>query len=971
MSIDIHRAAVHVLRGILAASLLTLAACPPPIVMSMLNQQKDTTPPAVTITFPTDGSSYPSTVVVTGTAVDFTNTKGTPGKVVKLRYDFTPASIPGQDIISALKPDGTYSFQFPTAAFSGAVLVTVTATDWDGNKATASITLVNNGSVPSFGVAPGNHQVTLTWSPVPLAQSYSVYYTSNGTPPSPTNGTVVNGLVSGVTLPSLQNGAMYSFLLQAHSSSGPDNWSNVTKAIPLSTLTLAPQATTSQYGQVTVSWKGTAANTPVQVFRSLGSTPTGFFNLTGPITGTSFVDFSVTPGQTYWYQVVPASYSTVASAAVPGMASPLTSLNKRITNTYSASNATDVAVFSVVPSTPPYYAAVVDGNDDMVRVYNVTTDPAMSGSPSFSVAAFGGATSATAITWDGNNSLVVVGPDASSNVRLGSVFFNGASISVYGSAAVSAPQASRIYDVRANGSLAFVAEGYQGVQVWDYITTRATPVLKGAQYNPGAGLTDARSIALHGAVFFLAAYNHGVMVFDINGATGDITPRTFGSIQNLPLNELLWPTAVTYTGAGPTGYLYVADAATGLVTISFDITLSPGTFATLGTLQIPGVATHIAEDFTYGRTYIASYDQGLQIVNSGNPAKLAMFDSYQIAAGRFATRVALSDKFAYAVDGNIEVVNPNTQIESGTVDPAFFTLNVSSATGGSAADVKVEGSTAYVAASSGLNVYDVSSPASPVLKGSANTGFSYGYMAAVGSNVYVAAQTAGLQIFDVSTPTSPALVGSYSYPSSEYARDVALDGDYALIADNANGLLVVDVSTPASPVLKARYPTPSAAFGVKLVGTTLYVFDFTDMQILDVTDPTHPIGRGQWRTFTGVITGGDVVGNYAYVAATGLVVLDISNPLNPVQKAASYPFNQTPLRVKVVGSFAFASSGAFGNPGGLQVYDITNPLEPVFKGFYYEGPTTSNNGLDVSGNYVFFADDTGEKSVTVNYTPVP
>ena len=565
---------------------------------------------------------------------------------------------------------------------------------------------------------------------------------------------------------------------------------------------------------------------------------------------------------------------------------------------------------------------------------------------------------------------MVVGQDTNGKARVGSLFVGDPLHPSYnGGATVGTASTFKIYDVKANGTLAYISEGYQGVQVIDYTNNPAVPSEVGAY----TASTDARGCYLLGSVLYLSAFNHGVNIFDVDssgGRSGKIVPRTFTGSQggmNIPVLQLQWPTSVWVIGS----YMWVADAASGLVTITTSDGFSQN-FTTAGTLQVPGVPTELAVDFTNGLAYIASYDHVLQIVNIGNFSQPTLFDSYQIPAGSFATRVAISNKFAYVVDGSVEVVNPNTMIEINGHDPAYYTFGPPGGVSGSAADVKVQGTTAYVAASGGLNVYDVSSPTSPVALGSVSSNPSYGYMTVVGTKVYIASGSSGLQIYDVSTPSSPVWVGNYSLPVSESAQDVTLDGDYALIADNANGLLVVDVSAPASPVLKAQYPTPSAAYGLRLVGTTLYVFDRTDMLILDMTDPTHPLLKGEWHTFTETIRGGDVAGNFAYVAASGLVVLDVSNPLNPIEKASSYPYNQTPLRVKLVGSFAFASSGGPGSPGGLQVYDVTNPVEPVFKGFYYDPSGSADHiGLDVSGNYVFFAYDQGLKVTTPGYAAVP
>jgi hypothetical protein len=47
-------------------------------------------------------------------------------------------------------------------------------------------------------------------------------------------------------------------------------------------------------------------------------------------------------------------------------------------------------------------------------------------------------------------------------------------------------------------------------------------------------------------------------------------------------------------------------------------------------------------------------------------------------------------------------------------------------------------------------------------------------------------------IVDISDKSAPALAGSYD--TAGFARDVAVSGDYAYVADYDNGLVIVDVS---------------------------------------------------------------------------------------------------------------------------------------------------------------------------------
>ena len=210
----------------------------------------------------------------------------------------------------------------------------------------------------------------------------------------------------------------------------------------------------------------------------------------------------------------------------------------------------------------------------------------------------------------------------------------------------------------------------------------------------------------------------------------------------------------------------------------------------------------------------------------------------------------------------MEVINPNILIDYYTpVDPPFYSVNFPSGFGSGAADVKVQGTTGYVATAGGLEVYNVSNPTSPSLLGSVSS-TAYGYMQVVGGMAYVASGGSGLKIYDVSNSSSPTSVGSYA---SANAQDVALDGDYAMIADGADGLRVVDVSTPSAPVLQNPLPHALRLWWREAGGDTFVPFRLLRhadpqrhgphspvgeriMACADTTDGNH--GRGRLRATT-------------------------------------------------------------------------------------------------------------------------
>lgn len=121
--------------------------------------------------------------MVSGTVTDRASPSGEPGSVRAVRYSTLPEAVPGSELLPAA--DGSFGFSFSTTGFpAGPIVVRVEAEDRNGNCGEASITLLDEGAVPSFRADPGNGRVTVSWEPAPLAGSYTLYYTTNGTIPS-------------------------------------------------------------------------------------------------------------------------------------------------------------------------------------------------------------------------------------------------------------------------------------------------------------------------------------------------------------------------------------------------------------------------------------------------------------------------------------------------------------------------------------------------------------------------------------------------------------------------------------------------------------------------------------------------------------------------------------------------------------------------------------------------------------------
>ena len=131
------------------------------------------------------------------------------------------------------------------------------------------------------------------------------------------------------------------------------------------------------------------------------------------------------------------------------------------------------------------------------------------------------------------------------------------------------------------------------------------------------------------------------------------------------------------------------------------------------------------------------------------------------------------------------------------------------------------GNLAYIADSySGVQIIDISNPASPAFKGSYQTPSYANDVEIVGNLAYIAGDYSGVQIIDISNSASPALKGSYQTS----ARDVEIVGNLAYIANYySSGVQIIDISNTASPSFKAFYGTPGHAQAVKVVNNKAYV----------------------------------------------------------------------------------------------------------------------------------------------------
>jgi hypothetical protein len=200
----------------------------------------------------------------------------------------------------------------------------------------------------------------------------------------------------------------------------------------------------------------------------------------------------------------------------------------------------------------------------------------------------------------------------------------------------------------------------------------------------------------------------------------------------------------------------------------------------------------------------------------------------------------------------------------------------------------------------------------------------------------------GLQVVDISNPANPRRVGGYADAKDltgfVFNQSVVVAGDYAYVANGTNGLLVLDVSDPTSITKVGGCEIGTEVWQIAVSGHFAYLAGTYDLHVIDISNPVNPllVGRyelpeeGGWWIYTIA-----VAGKYVYLnlnvcgpgAACRLEVIDISNPSHP-ERVGSGPYF-----ADGVGGMAVSGNQIYlaGGPEGLLILEMQPFIKSVAK----------------------------------------
>jgi len=310
-----------------------------------------------------------------------------------------------------------------------------------------------------------------------------------------------------------------------------------------------------------------------------------------------------------------------------------------------------------------------------------------------------------------------------------------------------------------------------------------------------------------------------------------------------------------------------------------------------------------------GLTFVANYDQGLEIINSTDPSNPVKLSSKRTQGN--ALDVYVKGNFAYVSQGSsgvaiIDIQDPQNPRTIFNLDP-----------GGMVREVDMYSNLLYIITDfNGFFLYDVSNPYDPKSISSWTDGMLHRGISVLKKHICLSTWGLGLKILDLTFPEKPDLIGVWN-DSINYARGVYAttinEQKFAFLASSTKGVQIINITMPQAPVLVA---TIFNGWG----------------EMLDIT----------------------VKDGIAYCANAdfGLLLANVSDPSNPVI-LDSYDTNGKTRDVAVENGLTVIAE----RYQGIKYFDTTNPADIHFLWQFFDHGQASNLILD--GTTLYVADSRG------------
>jgi hypothetical protein len=435
----------------------------------------------------------------------------------------------------------------------------------------------------------------------------------------------------------------------------------------------------------------------------------------------------------------------------------------------------------------------------------------------------------------------------------------------------------------------------------------------------------------------------------------------------------------------------------------------------LSTVSFPGAVPDDPEGDNFGfrvtvdgnYAYVGDVSNGLQVVNILEPDAAWREGTCPITGG--AIHVAVDGDYAFVASGEagLTVVSTSDKANPSVVTTVPWDFTPADETWGGDIEIARSGEDTYVyvATSSSLEIFDISTPTVPDRRPHIDVQATA--LAIDGDYLYVACDPDGdedIKVFDLAdvgglaSPTLLTTVGGNADLLFGHTWGIDVEDGYAYVAQHANGIIVIDVNNPVDPERVGQCQTANLAYDVVVEGPYAYVAaESSGLQVINVSDPTRVnddsviagLANYAWGGGLGIARQGqyvymaewyhelsimsasvpdaaDIVGTlgglgeslgltireeYAYVAdhASGLRVVDVV-PASSPSLASTLDVKNHPL-----GGYDAYSVAVSGNRAYIaetfMVADITNPAAPAMLGSTYVNGWCFD--IQLMGSYAF------------------
>jgi autotransporter-associated beta strand protein len=304
---------------------------------------------------PTNGSIYTYTVVpsnVVGGGSAATTANVTPVPTAPTAAPTAVTAAPGAEEVTltwapvtgavgyvievATSPGGPFSViaSVPSLTYTDSGLDDNTAYYYEveavnsaGSGAISSVASATTALPPpgTLTAAPGNTQITLSWTPVAGATSYSVQRGSVTGGPYTVIG-VSDG--SSYTDDGLTNGTPYYYVVATTNANGTGVTSVEATATPITTVPVAPANLTATPGneQVILNWTASVGATSY-IVREATNSGGPYTTLDAAVTGATYTNTGLANGTTYYYVVAPTDSGGTGANSNEASATPAVVVN--------------------------------------------------------------------------------------------------------------------------------------------------------------------------------------------------------------------------------------------------------------------------------------------------------------------------------------------------------------------------------------------------------------------------------------------------------------------------------------------------------------------------------------------------------------------------------------------------------------------------------------------------------------------